>query len=298
MRKPWLAVVWFFLFWCPSLALASLVTDEAQPFFAVETEEASQASFFEAAAREVDVPPELTQAIARVESGGTPYALNVEGRGYFFDSKEEALAAASEAQAAGKGFDSGVMQINNWWLKRYDIPLEAVFDPAANILLGSWILRQELDRHGDTWTAVARYHSPNTDRGNQYVALVRRALERGTVKTKKSAPGIVDSDTDATIETTPGLVSTRNRAVEDDAKTKKPQEEVGTTGPLVVYRGAAKPVFTRVPATATPAPEVEQAVVREPSGLPSGQLSQGDLLADNNQEQTMNNGRVFVRRFQ
>lgn len=246
MRKPWLAVVWFFLFWCPSLALASLVTDEAQPFFAVETEEASQASFFEAAAQEVDVPPELTQAIARVESGGTPYALNVEGRGYFFDSKEEALAAASEAQAAGKSFDSGVMQINNWWLKRYDIPLEAVFDPAANILLGSWILRQELDRHGDTWTAVARYHSPNTDRGNQYVARVRRALERGTVKTKKSAPGIVDSDT--TIETTPGLVLTRNRAVEDDAKTKKPQEEMGTTGPLVVYRGipkTAKPVFSR-----------------------------------------------------
>ena len=246
MRKPWLAVVWIFLFWCPSLALASLVRDEAQPFFAFETEEASQTSFFEAAAREVDVPPELTQAIARVESGGTPYALNVEGRGYFFDSKEEALAAASEAQAAGKSFDSGVMQINNWWLKRYDIPLEAVFDPAANILLGSWILRQELDRHGDTWTAVARYHSPNTDRGNQYVALVRRALERGTVKTKKSAPGIVDSG--ATRETAPKLVSTRNRAVEDDAKTKKPQEEVGTTGPLVVYRGIpkrAKPVFSR-----------------------------------------------------
>jgi hypothetical protein len=254
MNKPWLAVMWFFLFWCPSLALASPVTDEAQPFFAVETEEASQASFFEAAAREVDVPPELTRAIARVESGGTPYALNVEGRGYFFDSKEEALAAASEAQAAGKSFDSGIMQINNWWLKRYDIPLEAVFDPAANILLGSWILRQELDRHGDTWTAVARYHSPNADRGNQYVALVRRALEKGAVKTKKSAPGIVDTDTDtdtdtdATIETAPKLVSIRKRAAEDDAKIKRPKEEVGTTGPLVVYRGipkTAKPVFSR-----------------------------------------------------
>ena len=245
MRKPWLAVVWFFLFWCPSLALTSPVTDEPQLVAGIEAEE-NQASFFEAAAQEVDVPPELTRAIARVESGGTPYALNVEGRGYFFDSKEEALAAASEAQAAGKSFDSGVMQINNWWLKRYDIPLEAVFDPAANILLGSWILRQELDRHGDTWTAVARYHSPNTDRGNQYVALVRRALERGTVKTKKSAPGIVDSG--ATRETAPKLVSTRNRAVEDDAKTKKPKEEVGTTGPLVVYRGIpkrAKPVFSR-----------------------------------------------------
>jgi len=211
MRKPWLAVVWFFLFWCPSLALTSPVTDEPQLVAGIEAEE-NQASFFEAAAQEVDVPPELTRAIARVESGGTPYALNVEGRGYFFDSKEEALAAASEAQAAGKSFDSGVMQINNWWLKRYDIPLEAVFDPAANILLGSWILRQELDRHGDTWTAVARYHSPNADLGNQYVALVRRALEKGA------------------------------------AKTKKPKRKMETTGPLVVYRGipkTTKPAFSR-----------------------------------------------------
>ena len=72
----------------------------------------------------------------------------------------------------------------------------------------------------------------------------------------------------------------------------------GSAAALVVYRGAAKPVFTRVPASAPPAPEVEQAVVREQSNLPSGQLSQGDLLADNNQEHTMSNGRVFVRRFQ
>ncbi|MGI6638083.1 MAG: hypothetical protein ACOX4Z_03365 [Desulfobulbus sp.] len=72
MNKPWLAVMWFFLFWCPSLALASPVTDEPQLVAGIEAEE-NQASFFEAAAREVGVPPELTRAIARVESGGIPY---------------------------------------------------------------------------------------------------------------------------------------------------------------------------------------------------------------------------------
>ena len=63
---------------------------------------AEHAPLFEAAAQEVDVPPELTQAIARVESGGTPYALNIEGRGYFFESKAEAVAAAEQAQSLVK----------------------------------------------------------------------------------------------------------------------------------------------------------------------------------------------------
>lgn len=121
---------------------------------------------FQAAARETGVPVALTQAIAGVESGGSPWALNVAGRGHIHASRDEALAAARRADAAGLSFDSGIMQINNWWLKRYGIPLEAMFDPAANILLGSWILRQELDRAGgDAWTAVARYHSPDANPG-------------------------------------------------------------------------------------------------------------------------------------
>ena len=263
----------FFSFGSPAAAPAAQAATEHAPLF-------------EAAAQEVDVPPELTQAIARVESGGTPYALNIEGRGYFFDSKEEALAAASEAQAAGQSFDSGIMQVNNWWLKRYGIPLEAVFDPAANILLGSWILKQELDRHGDTWKAVARYHSPNADRGQRYAALVRQALEKGPVQTT------------ATPARKSRLSSLMDSKKEQSTRSATPELGQGSTAALVVYRGAAKPVFTRVPASAPPAPEVEQAVVREQSNPPSGQLSQGDLLADNNQEHTMSNGRVFVRRFQ
>ena len=72
MRKPWLAVVWIFLFWCPSLALASLVTDESQLVSGIEVAEENQASFFEAAAREVDVPPELTQMRPRASLVGRP----------------------------------------------------------------------------------------------------------------------------------------------------------------------------------------------------------------------------------
>jgi hypothetical protein len=267
MRKPWLAVVWVFLFWCPSFALASLVTDEPQLVSGIEVAEESQTSFFEAAAQEVDVPPELTQAIARVESGGTSYALNVEGRGYFFDSKEEALAAASEAQAAGKSFDSGVMQINNWWLQRYDIPLEAVFDPAANILLGSWILRQELDRHGDSWTAVARYHSPNTARGNQYVALVRKALEKGPIQTASK----------------PAQNSSLVHSKKEEVVAAVPHASLqGVATSLVVYRKMDRPVWARVPAD-----HINQEHLQIKMNVPFGPPKEIELRIEN---------QAFVRR--
>ncbi len=254
------------------------------PFGSSATAPATQAAvvdharLFEAAAQEVDVPPELTQAIARVESGGTPYALNIEGRGYFFDNKAEAVAAVEQAQSLGQSFDSGIMQINNWWLKRYGIPLEAMFDPAANILLGSWILKQELDRHGNTWTAVARYHSPDSGRGGRYADLVRQALAKGP------------SQTAATIRASrPGsLVHSKEKETARPAPKPDPK---AAAAPLVVYRGATRSVFTRVPAAALPGPESEPAAIREQSSSSREQ----ELLA---QEQTKNNARVFVRRFQ
>lgn len=216
---------------------------------------------FQAAARETGVPVALTQAIAGVESGGSPWALNVAGRGHIHASRDEALAAARRADAAGLSFDSGIMQINNWWLKRYGIPLEAMFDPAANILLGSWILRQELDRAGDAWTAVARYHSPDAVRGRKYAALVRRTLERGPEQLSAAAPG----------RRSRGLAHAKR---EKNARTVSPEAAQGSTtvrpvpglegegetsqafdrsagtmpaaGTLVVYRQSyQQPVFTR-----------------------------------------------------
>lgn len=137
---------------------------------------------FAEAAHTWGVPAAWTQAIAHVESGLSPWALNIEGKGYRFDSKEKALAKAKEAEAEGRSFDSGVMQVNNFWLKKYGIPLEAALDPLANIYLGSWILKQEIARHGERWNAVGAYHSPNEDRGRRYAEMVKDALGKGPVK--------------------------------------------------------------------------------------------------------------------
>jgi len=137
---------------------------------------------FQEAAQTWGVPVALTRAIARVESGFSPWAINIEGRGYTFASKEKALEKGQQAQNANRSFDSGVMQVNSFWLKKYGIPLEAALDPGANIFLGSWILKQEIERHGQTWNAVGAYHSPDEARSRRYIELVKAALEKGPVK--------------------------------------------------------------------------------------------------------------------
>ena len=148
-------------------------------------------NLFQHAANELAVSPVLTQAIAQVESAASPYALNIEGQSFSFDSKEEAIEAAQRALAAGKSFDSGIMQINSQWLKRFDLPLAAVFDPAANIYLGSWILSKNI-RQYPGWQAVARYHSTDERRGQTYVEQVKAALQkaedRKTARARVAAP--------------------------------------------------------------------------------------------------------------
>ncbi len=162
----------FFLFWVlfPGNLLAEVV----------------QEKYFDSAAAMFNVPRAWTRAIAEVESGNDAFALNIGGKSYYFATKEEALQVAEEVKKTGGSFDAGVMQVNSQWLERLNIPLPAALDPEANILLGSWILSEEIKQHGRNWTAVGRYHSPSEDRGNKYVEQVKQALKRQASKTKKS----------------------------------------------------------------------------------------------------------------
>ncbi len=96
------------------------------------------------------------------------------------------MAKAEEARAGGRSFDVGLMQVNNWWLKKYDISLEAALDPAANVYFGAWILKEELRRHGSLRAAVGAYHSPTAFRANRYADQVMAALEGKTPKKSAS----------------------------------------------------------------------------------------------------------------
>jgi len=149
-----------------------------QPLYA-ESDAPPFMEFFESVAGELNVPLSAVLAIGRVESGLTPWTLNIEGRSYRFASKGEALAKAEEANVAGRSFDVGVMQINRWWLDRYEISLEAAFDPLANIYLGCWIFKQEMVRHKNLRAAIGAYHSPDPLRANRYANQVMKALAKG-----------------------------------------------------------------------------------------------------------------------
>lgn len=160
----------FFLtvaFWCQPLWAAPNGSDSSE-----------MAALFDLPCRVLDIPQPVALAIAKVESDFQPWALNIEGRSFRFASREEVLSKAKEARAAGRSFDIGLMQVNDWWLRKYGLSLEAALDPLANIYLGGWILKQELERHGgETWAAVGAYHSPNPVRANRYAAMVFSAVK-------------------------------------------------------------------------------------------------------------------------
>lgn len=113
-------------------------------------------------------PPAMITAIAKQESGLNPLAVNVSGKSYYPDTREEAERLIREAIAAGKSFDVGKMQINSWWMNRFGIDPVSLLDPDLNEAWGKRILAEEIAQHGLSWQAVAKYHSPDPERGRQY----------------------------------------------------------------------------------------------------------------------------------
>lgn len=125
-------------------------------------------------------PPSLARAIADVESGFRPWAINIQGESHYLADKESALALVKKASLQKKSYDIGLMQINSYWLKRLDLDPEDVLDPQINVLIGCWILAEEVKRYGLTWKAIGAYHTPvekNPARARSYADKVLKAWE-------------------------------------------------------------------------------------------------------------------------
>ncbi|MDR2821032.1 MAG: lytic transglycosylase domain-containing protein [Desulfovibrio sp.] len=138
-------------------------------------------AYFDESCALYQVPKYLALAIARQESGMHPWIINVSGKDVRPETWSDALRVASAALRAGRSFDVGIMQINVYWLKKYDIPLQLALNPRINIQIGVWILANELRRHGNNWKAIAYYHTPlhkNPERGRAYAASVVNLMKR------------------------------------------------------------------------------------------------------------------------
>ncbi len=125
------------------------------------------------------VPNQLLGAISRVETGrydpgaggvrAWPWTINAQGIGHFYNSKEEAVAAARAFQAAGiRSIDVGCLQINLMYHPDGFSSLEQAFDPHANALFAARFLTDLFHQTGSWPHAAAAYHSQTPDLGIDY----------------------------------------------------------------------------------------------------------------------------------
>ncbi len=126
------------------------------------------------------IQEELILAVAKTESSINPLAINIRGKAYYPQDRNEALALIKKASQEGKSFDTGMMQLNVHTLKSIGVLPEIALDPYINILIGSWLLANDLRRFGHTWQAIGNYHTPvrkNPERAKAYAQKVISNLE-------------------------------------------------------------------------------------------------------------------------
>jgi len=152
-----------------------------------------------AAERAHGIPTHLLAAIARVESGrrdqssGTfnpwPWTINVDGQGIFYDTKLQAVAAATTMRAGvTKSIDVGCMQISLVHHPDAFATMEQAFDPFLNADYGARFLVQLFEKTGSWPKAVEYYHSATPDLGHDYGVKVYAALpEEGKLATAADA---------------------------------------------------------------------------------------------------------------
>lgn len=136
------------------------------------------------------IPPKLLRAISLVESGRTkggqkvswPWTVNVEGKGHYYNSKQEAINAVKAFQAQGiNSIDVGCMQISLKHHKGAFNSVEEALDPAKNVAYAARYL-STLKSDAPSWfKAVGNYHSATPIHHNRYknVVLKEWQKERG-----------------------------------------------------------------------------------------------------------------------
>lgn len=133
--------------------------------------------------REYAIPTHLLSAIASTESGRYheglkmklpwPWAINAEGKGYWFDSKEQAIAAVKRLRARGiKSIDVGCMQVNLLQHPDAFASLDQAFDPEKNIGYAASFLHTLYEESNSWKTAASYYHSRTPSLGREYVGNV------------------------------------------------------------------------------------------------------------------------------
>lgn len=130
-----------------------------------------------AAARAQNMPADALYAITLTETGRArggsfrpwPWTVNMEGRGFWFDTREEAYAYVLERYNAGaRSFDIGCFQLNYKWHGEHFPSIEAMFDPMTNATYAARLLSGLYDEYGDWTKAAGAYHSRTETYASRY----------------------------------------------------------------------------------------------------------------------------------
>jgi hypothetical protein len=136
-------------------------------------------------ARREGVPESVLHAISLTETGRPhggrlrpwPWAINREGKGFWFANRTEALAFAKASVAAGRhSFDVGCFQINYHWHGHNFPSLESMFDPNVGAGYAARFLKSLYGERGDWSAAAGAYHSQTPARAGVYRARFDRIL--------------------------------------------------------------------------------------------------------------------------
>lgn len=129
------------------------------------------------ASRESGVPLEVLQAISLTETGRRrdgvlrpwPWTVNMEGRGDWFDTREQALAHVEANYTRGaRSFDVGCFQLNFRWHGNAFRSFGEMFDPLANARYAARFLAELHAELGDWSQAAGAYHSRTPEYARRY----------------------------------------------------------------------------------------------------------------------------------
>lgn len=125
------------------------------------------------------MPISVLKAISLTETGRKrdgafrpwPWTVNMEGKGIWFETEDEARAFVYDHFKRGAvSFDVGCFQINYKWHHEAFTSIEQMFEPVANALYAAEFL-QSLYREKGSWGAAAgAYHSRTAKYADKYQA--------------------------------------------------------------------------------------------------------------------------------
>ena len=135
-----------------------------------------------------DVPLDILRAISRVETGRAsgargvqpwPWTVNMEGKGHWFRTRDEALAYVFRHFKRGaRSFDVGCFQINFKWHGQAFPSVEAMFDPYENAAYAARFLKSLHGEYGNWSEAAGAYHSRTPGYAKAYAARFDRMRSR------------------------------------------------------------------------------------------------------------------------